>query len=228
VQFGAISRRYNKKWQRNQLLAEYESTVMFRKDSFSFTRTGALTGWGECAMSMSSPDSLATVTPETAEAVGARVALSDIKSPLLRSMLEMWEAKRQARRFPAREDISPRDMAAFLRNVTLYRVTPDGSDFEYRVMGDAAVQAWGHNFSGYDAARLNEIAPGMGDVFQRLCASIARRGEPLALRGMLSKGAHEHLAQESLFVPLGADEQTVSHILSVSWFTVPELPAAGS
>jgi len=158
----------------------------------------------------------------------ARVALSDINTPLLLAMLEMWEAKRQARRFPAREEIGPRDMAAFLRNVTLYRVTPDGSDFKYRVMGDATVQAWGHNFSGCDTARLNEIAPGMGNVFQRLCASIARHGEPLALRGKLSKGEHEHLAQESLFVPLGPDAQTVSHILSVSWFTAPELPAADS
>jgi hypothetical protein len=179
-------------------------------------------------MSIVSSVSLATVTPETADAVGTRIALPEIESPLLIALLQMWEAKRAGRRFPTREEISPRDMAKFLRHVTLYRLAPDGSDFEYRVMGDAAVQAWGHNFSGCNAARLNDIEPGMGDVFQRLCASIARRGEALALRGTLSKAGHEHVGQESLFVPLGPDDQTVSHILSVTWFTEPEFPQTDS
>lgn len=165
------------------------------------------------------PEAIATVTPRSAEDVGRRVALQDIDSELLREALAMWLAKKGARRYPAREAISPRDMLRFLRHVTLYRVTEDGRDFEYRVMGDAAVQAWGRSFVGYNTARLNAVEEGMGDVLNRICASVARRGEPLVLRGELARGAQEHIGQESVFLPLGPDDATVDHVLSVSWFS---------
>lgn len=160
----------------------------------------------------------AAVTPENADVVGRRVGLPDIDSPLLTALLDMWNSKKQGRLFPPREAIAPRDMLTFLRHITLYRVAPDGSDFEYRVMGDAAVQAWGRNFSGFNAEQLNAAEPGMGDVIRRICASVARRREPLVLRGTLSKGPHEHIGQESLFLPLGPDDETVDHILSASWY----------
>lgn len=169
-------------------------------------------------MGTPSSEALATVTPDTAEVVGARIGVTEIDSSLLNGLLAMWNSKKNGRRFPAREAISPRDMVNFLRHVTLYRVAPDGSDFEWRVMGDAAVQAWGKNFSGFNAAQLNAVEPGMGDVFRRICASVARRREPLVLRGTLTKGPYEHIGQESLFLPLGPDDQTVDHVLSASWY----------
>lgn len=188
---------------------------------------GTTAGWlnEEGTMEMPQPESLATVTPETADIVGRRVALPDIESPLLAEVLAMWEAKKRGRNFPARADIGPRDMAKFLRHITLYRVSPDGDDFEYRVMGDAAVQAWGRNFAGFNAEQLNAVEPGMGDVIRRICGSVARRHEPLVLRGTLSRGQHEHIRQESIFLPLGPDDGTVDHILSASWFAKPELHA---
>jgi len=177
-------------------------------------------------MTLAPSEPIATVTPDTAAQVGRRVALDEIESPLVRDFAALWAAKRGGRRFPAREAISPRDMARFLRHVTLYRVTPDGSGFEYRVMGDAAVQAWGRSFIGCGRQELNRIHAGMGDVIQRICASIARRGEPLVLRGELSKGEFEHIDQESLFLPLGPDDATVDHVLSISWYTPkPPVPS---
>lgn len=171
------------------------------------------------------PAPIATVTPENADQVGRRIPLDEIESGLVREFAALWAGKRGTRRFPAREEISPRDMMRFLRHVTLYRVPPDGSDFEYRVMGDAAVQAWGRSFIGCNKDALNRIHAGMGDVIQRICASIARRGEPLVLRGELSKGEFEHIGQECLFLPMGPDDATVDHVLSIAWYT-PKPPAA--
>ena len=167
---------------------------------------------------------LGRLTTDTADYVGRRIGLPEVESPLLRKAIAVWTERRGARRFPPRAAITPRDMAGFLRNVTLYRVAPDGSDFEYRVMGDAAVQAWGRNFAGCDTARLNAVQPGMGDVIRRICASIARRRDPLVLRGTLSKGL-EHLAQETVFLPLGPDDDQVDHIISIGDYVAK--PASG-
>ncbi|MDE2350603.1 MAG: PAS domain-containing protein, partial [Alphaproteobacteria bacterium] len=142
-----------------------------------------------------------------------------IKGAQLQDLLDLWTAKKGTRRFPAREDITPRDVKSFLRNVTLFRVKDDGLDFEYRVMGDAVVQAWGQSFVGMDAAKMNAIRKGMGEVIRRICASVAARGEPLVVRGELSRSELEHVGQESLFLPLGPDDATVDYILGASDFT---------
>ena len=174
-------------------------------------------------MASATPEPIATVTPDTAVYVGRRIPLDEIESPLVREFAALWADKRGERRFPPREALNPRNMVRFLRNVTLYRVAPDGADFEYRVMGDAAVQAWGRSFIGCNTQELNRIRAGMGDVIQRICSSIARRCEPLVLRGELSKGGFEHIDQESLFLPLGPDDATVDHVLSISWYA-PKVP----
>ena len=165
--------------------------------------------------------SIATVAPENAEQVGQRIGLAEIESPQIQDMLDLWTAKKGPRRFPARDEITPRDMKSFLRNVTLIRITNDGKDFEYRVMGDAVVQAWGQSFVGMDTAQLNSLREGMGDVILRICASVAGRGEPLVVRGELSKGEFEHIGQECLFLPLGPDDKTIDYVLGVSCFTAP-------
>ena len=64
----------------------------------------------------------------------------------------------------------------------------------------------------------------MGDVIRRICASIARRRDPLVLRGTLSKGL-EHLAQETVFLPLGPDDDQVDHIISIGDYVAK--PASG-
>jgi hypothetical protein len=161
---------------------------------------------------------LAKLTPGTAEDVGRRVALDELESPLLREAVAMWDSKRGDRAYPRREDITPRDMSRYLRNVTLYRVIEGGKDFEYRVMGDAAVQAWGHNFVGCGTAELNALQNGMGDIIRRICSSVARRREPLALRGTMAKAGYEHVGQETVFLPLGPDAMVIDHILSVGWY----------
>ena len=172
--------------------------------------------------------SIATVAPENAEQVGQRIGLADIKSAQLQDLLDLWTAKKGLRRFPSREDITPRDMKSFLRNITFIRITNDGTDFEYRVMGDAVVQAWGQSFVGMDAAQLNGIREGMGDVILRICASVAARREPLVVRGELSKGEFEHIGQECLFLPLGPDDKTVDYVLGVSSFGAPTPFSAAS
>lgn len=164
----------------------------------------------------------AIVTPETGQETGRRIPIEAIENPLLRDCLMLWEKRRLQRMFPARETIRPRDMAAYLRNITFYAVSPGGDDFEYRIMGDAAVLAWGRSFAGMKRQDLNRLQPRMGDVISNVCRSVCKRRQPLVLRGHLWRGDCDVWRQETIFLPLGPHDQLVTHILSAgSYELVP-------
>jgi hypothetical protein len=106
-------------------------------------------------------------------------------------------------------------MAKYLRNVTLYAVSASDQDFEYKIMGDAAVVAWGRSFAGLKRDDLNRIQAGMGDIIWKVCRSVTMHRQPLVLRGHLWRGDYDVTRQETIFLPLGPDDHTVTHILSV-------------
>jgi hypothetical protein len=164
---------------------------------------------------------IAIVTLENAAQVGHRVPMERIENDVLRQAHAIWSDRRGLRRFPARTDIAPRDMAAFLSNVTLFQIADQGEGFAYRIMGDAAVVAWGQSFRGMGRSELNALQPGMGDVVARVCRWVVREQEPLVMRGVLRKGIIDARCQETIFLPLGVDDGTVDHILSVGIY-VPQ------
>lgn len=168
-------------------------------------------------------EKIAIVTWGNAAQVGRRVAVELIQDSVLRQALSLWSDKCGGRLFPARDDITPRDMSAFLRNVTLYRVLDKGGDFEYRVMGDAAVVAWERSFTGMGRMELNVLQPGMGDLVARVCRWVFREREPLCMRGLLRKDIADVRHQETIFLPLSESDETVDHILSVGVYA-PQSP----
>lgn len=158
---------------------------------------------------------IALVTPQTASFVGRKIPVSAIVNPILREALALWNDLRKTREFPLKSEVTPREMAPYLRNVTLFAVDADKEDFEYRIMGDAAVVAWGRSFSGMGRADLNAIQPGMGDVIWNVCQSVLRQRKPLVLTGTLTKNQFDHTNQQTIFLPLGSNEADIGFILSV-------------
>lgn len=156
---------------------------------------------------------IAVVSPGNVDSTGSRIEIGEIECSLLKQCLELWLAKRGGRAFPSRNMIRPRDMVPYLRNVTLCAITND--DFEYKIMGDAAVVAWGRSFMGMRREDLNRLQPGMGDVIWKVCQSVIRRRCPLVLRGQLWHGEYDVTRQETIFLPLGPNDELVTYILSV-------------
>jgi hypothetical protein len=163
------------------------------------------------------------ITDENAREVGRSVLLSDIESPLVRDAVARWNDLRGDRKFPARDEVTPRDIKAFLRNSMLYRIAGD-ADFEIRVMGDAAVYAYGASYQGMRTSDVNRIHPGMGDVVARVCAAVTTWRNPLAFKGRLSANLCEVLNQEIVFLPLGPTDDLVDHILSVGDYSPRRAP----
>jgi hypothetical protein len=158
---------------------------------------------------------IALVTPKTANRVGKRIALSEIENETIRYAIDLWNRTCADRIMPSKAELGPRELAGFLRSVTLFKIFGECKDFEYRIVGDAAVVAFGYNFKGLRRGTLNELQPGMGDVMFNVCNRVWRTKEPLAVKGWLQRDGTAAFFHEAVFLPLGDDHACVDHVLCV-------------
>lgn len=127
----------------------------------------------------------------------------------LKPVYVIWNGKRGTRRFPSKQAITPRDIKPFLRHATLIGVVNGGRDFEYRIVGDAHVQAFGRNFQGEKTSAFHSLAA-LGEVAH---GAVASEGKPRLVQYHLKFKDWPLYRRETLFLPLGED--TVDHILAV-------------
>jgi len=99
------------------------------------------------------------------------IALHDLESPVLRKVDGLWQAWRGSARMPPRERLSFRELGGAAKHVSLARVLDGGADYEFRIVGDAHVQALG---SSPLYRRLSDVRSGT--------AERPRLGFPLADR----------------------------------------------
>jgi hypothetical protein len=160
--------------------------------------------------------------PYSNERPGGPIALELVESEIVRAGVAYWKRCAAGRKYPDRGDISPREIRGLLRNVVLLRVIDSGRDYEYRIVGDAHVIAHGFSMQGKNLSRMDDHAPGYGAILKQLYDYPVRRGTPLALRGWLSMGEEgaEFVFSESVFLPLGPDDETVDHVLNFSVYAM--------
>jgi hypothetical protein len=73
----------------------------------------------------------------------------------LRSLLAYWESRRNGHPMPARADLDPLHFPALMSRVMLVDVLGPPLDFRYRLVGTAAVERLGADYTG---ARFSELA----------------------------------------------------------------------
>ncbi|HUO99095.1 MAG TPA: PAS domain-containing protein [Rhizomicrobium sp.] len=154
-------------------------------------------------------------TPESGESLTQFVPLKEVDSPVLREGLTLWGRLCRGRRFPARSDVTARELKTVLRNTTLLRVIDGGKDYEYRIVGDADVMAHGVSFQSKRWSETAKISLGYHDAIKPVYDLVVKTGEPVATRGWIEKGrsAGEHIYCEYVFLPLGMEPHGVDHIL---------------
>lgn len=115
----------------------------------------------------------------------------------------------------------PRDFAELLRNLALVQAVEGGRDYEFRIVGDAHVEAQGLSFSGKRMRDIDDASPGYGTALKNLYDRVRESASPLALRGWLQRGEplQQIIHHESLFLPLGPDESVVDHLLIITVYT---------
>ena len=153
----------------------------------------------------------------------AVISLKEAECLAVRQGVAYWRRIRGFRRFPSRADVQPRDMSNILRNAVLIRVLDRGADYEYRIVGDAHTVAHGFCMQGKRLSQMDDHAPGYGAVLKTIYDPVVLQRVAFGLRGWLSRGEEEpeFIHSESVFLPLGPDDETVDHILNFSAYTLP-------
>ena len=146
------------------------------------------------------------------------VTLDELDSPVLKLAADYWRSLRNGRRFPARADLRPRDMAEILRDMALVKIIDGGADYEYRIVGDALAQAYALPLQGRRISEISVTAPWFGQIAATTYDYVRRSGEPLAMRGRVGCEFPEakFVYNENVFLPLGASDDAVDHLVIVS------------
>ncbi|HEX4295565.1 MAG TPA: PAS domain-containing protein [Rhizomicrobium sp.] len=144
---------------------------------------------------------------------GRILTVDQIESATVREVAQYWERLKGERAFPARADVKPRDLKMLLRNVMLLKVL-DG-DYEYRIVGDVQVQAYGENYQGM---RLRELAlthPKFAEGMMIFFDGVRMGRTPFGYRGWIGRDMPEtkYSYHEIGYFPLGAADDAVDHIL---------------
>ena len=144
-----------------------------------------------------------------------RVSLEDIDNPVLVQGITYWRTLCNGRKYPSRNEVTPRGLAGLLRNTTLLRVVDGGRDYEYRIVGDAYVMAHGVSFQGKFWSETDRLSPGYHAMIKPTYDSVVRHAEPVAMRGWIERGGgtNEYIYSEYIFLPLGEGVNGVDHIL---------------
>jgi hypothetical protein len=148
----------------------------------------------------------------------SEIAPDELEAQPLRCALAYWRSIRGDRRFPARADVHPRDIAGILRHVSLIKC--EGDDFVYRIVGDVIVRSFDLPMQNRKVSELSFEEPGFGAIVRPLLQRCVNNGEVIAVRGRtgrdLIKVNFTHY--ENVLLPLGPDDGTVDHIMTASFY----------
>ncbi|MBI3676234.1 MAG: hypothetical protein HY243_06415 [Proteobacteria bacterium] len=146
------------------------------------------------------------------------ISLADLESFEVRSMVAAWQAMCGSRLIPPREALSLRELKSIVANISLARVLDGGEDYEFRIVGDAHVQAYGVSYQG---KRLSDVARDSPHFARQLKASyelIRTSRAPRAFRGSIARHVPDarFVWFETAYFPFGASDDIVDHIVNVA------------
>lgn len=154
-------------------------------------------------------------TLSVADPLHGLIKPEDTVSAELREALALWNAARGTRRFPARQQMTPRALGRLLRHIVLIKVFEEGREFQIRIMGDSILAVQTDPLVGLTTAEIDTRLPGYGLALHRIYSHVVHHMEPIALRGRILREADSKIFhREHLLVPLGESDAVVDHLLS--------------
>jgi hypothetical protein len=133
--------------------------------------------------------------------------------PLQRDALAYWEAKRGARRMPARRDLDPTEIPRLLANVILADVLPgEAVDFRFRLVGEAIRSRAHGNVTGQ---RISEIPHMRTGMLRQHYETVVATARPFASRVEYVGPDRLVRSAQHLLLPLGADGERVDMVFGV-------------
>jgi PAS domain-containing protein len=183
---------------------------------------------------MSRPSqNLMPVQPPAADEVpehstGRILTLDEVESATVRQVVDYWRAIKGQRRFPSRADFAPRDLKRLLRHVTLLRVVNGGADYEFRILGDVQVQAYGESFVNQKLSDVAVRHPRFAAGLKIFYDGVRMGRDAFGYRGWIGRDMPDtkYAYHEIAFFPLGPSDDTVDHILVAGVYVLRGYPLA--
>ena len=156
-----------------------------------------------------------TMSDVAADATFDVAAFSAGLSPLARAAFEYWNGRRGARPMPARRDIDPLDMRAWLPQAMLFDVLDGGRDFFCRVAGTDIRERIGVEMTGRLLSELNGEPAVVQGILEEYREVVRLRRPTSARHDFVNRVTGRPKIYERLTMPLSADGATVDMLLGL-------------
>jgi hypothetical protein len=149
------------------------------------------------------------------------VHFPDLESFEVRRMAAAWQTLRGARLMPSRDALSLRDLKSIAPNISVVRVMDDGEDYEFRIIGDAHVQAYGVSYQGRRLSDVMRDSPRFGRQLKSSYEMIRTARHPSAFRGFIGRDVPDARFAwfETAYFPFGSTDDDVDHIVNAAVYT---------
>lgn len=136
-------------------------------------------------------------------------------TPVTQAFYDYWDTKRAGRKMPARRDLDPIEMKAWLPGIQLIDVHENPRRLIYRLVGEVEVSMRGFNHAGREVA----------EAFFAVSQDEAMRNYNLAIDqttmvydwARYKTASGFQISQETIFLPLSDDGRSVNMVIT---FTV--------
>jgi hypothetical protein len=127
---------------------------------------------------------------------------------------------------PTRNEIVMRDLGNAAANVSLVHVLAPESDYEFRIIGTAHIQAYDLNFQGKRMSDALAFSPRFGKILKSSYDMVCAMRQPYAFRGTIGRDAPNtrFVRFETCYLPLGPSPDKVEHIMNAAFY----MPRGGS
>jgi hypothetical protein len=141
--------------------------------------------------------------------------VGELQHRAVRLGYDYWQRQRGSRKFPARTQIRPNEIAPALSHFSLIKVWDGGTDFEVRIAGDAMNCAYRAPLNGRLISDIATDLPLMAARWCRIFGEIIATGSPLAVRTHAGHDLPEtnFSDSEAVFLPLGESDDVVDYML---------------
>jgi hypothetical protein len=147
------------------------------------------------------------------------ISLSDIESQIVYTVVAAWRKWRGLHAMPPREKLALRDLGPAASHVSLARVIDEGEDYEFRIIGDAHVRAYGTSYQNKRLSDVMRVSPRFGKQLKASYDLVRTSGHPFAVRGLIGQDVPDagFAWFETCYLPLGTGG--VDHVINVAVYT---------
>ncbi|MBS0274571.1 MAG: hypothetical protein JSR55_09250 [Proteobacteria bacterium] len=149
------------------------------------------------------------------------IAFEDIESARVRVVYDAWLRWRGARLMPTRNEIALRDLGNAAASISLVHAMPQEDDYEFRIIGDAHIQAYGVNFQGRRMSDVLAYSPRHGKILKASYDMVRAMRRPYAFRGIIGRDAPKatFIRFETCYLPLGSSPDDVDYVMNAAFYT---------